>query len=687
MFYKHLLIVSLSIYAFFTSQIIGSNVYVSTSGAGHTCTDGPGGICNIYCDGSASKATFDCANAGECYFHCDTWRCVTMGTINATLSNNLNIIVGPNGTECMRSADVYVPNNGNATFDMGDSNTGFSRMKVHAGTNTQNIMIDISSTHAQAGANDAHLMEVHASTAKNVHITIGNGNEWSSGTLECPLLSSFAPVSTAPCFVDASNGILNSVNMYAPDGIPYNFWIIDGAYFGTNTLYCANVDGYNGATKGGSSVAPFTVDSDCWWTANPTLSPTNPIISNHSSYPSVSPINPTITYTITPSNYPSQSPSEAPSDLPTKTPTYALPVITPCCHFCGTKRVCYYVDIDPLVGVVQSRLITIQDVDHGAMDTYYDIYVTPANNHCVDPYITLTYESIDYDSGGASEGLAVIRPFGTTITTCSSTNLCGSFASCVTNHNLGIAKLAADESNLLVTLKVSYQVDSFCTGYAINARLTIFCSDATKNPTLTPTIATTTPTKTPTYASPVIQDCYDGTERVCYYVDIAPLPGVIQSRLITIQDVDHGAMDTYYDIYVTPANNHCVDPYITLTYESIDYDSGGASEGLGVIRPSGFTIATCSSTNYCGSFASCVTNENLGMAKLAADESNLLVTLKVSYGVDDLCTTSYVINARLTIFCSDATVSPTNDPTTPPTTAPTQPSIDPTKTPTLTPTI
>eukprot|EP01083_Nonionella_stella_P300782 1028616_1 len=109
----------------------------------------------------------------------------------------------------------------------------------------------------------------------------------------------------------------------------------------------------------------------------------------------------------------------------------------------------------------------------------------PTSNHCVDPSITLTYESIDYDSGGASEGLAVIRPFGTTITTCSSTNLCGSFASCVTNQNLGIAKLAADESNLLVTIKVSYQVDDFCIGapsyhnYAINARLTIFCSDAT----------------------------------------------------------------------------------------------------------------------------------------------------------------------------------------------------------------
>eukprot|EP01083_Nonionella_stella_P298061 1011968_1 len=334
-------------------------------------------------------------------------------------------------------------------------------------------------------------------------------------------------------------------------------------------------------------------------------------------------------------------------------------------------------------------------------------------------------------SGGASEGLAVIRPFGTTITTCSnegldvispfgetittcsSTNLCGSFASCVTNQNVGIATLAADESNLLVTIKVSYQVDDFCIGapsyhnYAINARLTIFCSDGTvapttvtsdptttptappsKTPTQTPTLfpstgptqsptqSTNTPTKMPTYATPLITNCNDGTERVCYYVDIAPLPGVIQSRLIAIQDVDHGEIDTYYDIYVMPTSNHCVDPSITLTYESIDYDSGGASEGLAVIRPFGTTITTCSSTNLCGSFASCVTNQNLGIAKLAADESNLLVTLKVSYGVDDLCTSFYAINARLTIFCSDATVPPSNAPITPPSATPTQPSID-----------
>eukprot|EP01083_Nonionella_stella_P216335 777780_1 len=207
--------------------------------------------------------------------------------------------------------------------------------------------------------------------------------------------------------------------------------------------------------------------------------------------------------------------------------------------------------------------------------------------------------------------------------------------------------------------------------------------------TRTPTEPTNTPTKTPTYATPVITNCTNETERVCYYVDIHPIPGVVQSRLISIQDIDHGAIDTYYDIYVTPTINHCVDASVTLTYEQIDYDGGGTFEGLDVIRPSGTTITTCSSTNDCGSFASCVTNQTLGVTKLIADESNLLVTLKVSYGVDDLCTSyhNYAINARLTIFCSDATAPPTTDPTAAPSSPPTaSPSRAPTKSPSSLPT-
>eukprot|EP01083_Nonionella_stella_P316940 1151837_1 len=77
---------------------------------------------------------------------------------------------------------------------------------------------------------------------------------------------------------------------------------------------------------------------------------------------------------------------------------------------------------------------------------------------------------------------------------------------------------------------------------------------------------TSNPTKAPTYASPVITSCNNGTERLCYYVDIDPLVGVVQLRLIAIQDVDHGNMETW----ITPSSNHCVDPSITLTYERID---------------------------------------------------------------------------------------------------------------------
>eukprot|EP01083_Nonionella_stella_P157971 513453_1 len=248
---------------------------------------------------------------------------------------------------------------------------------------------------------------------------------------------------------------------------------------------------------------------------NPTMFPTKAPSSNPTTFPTRAPstpsqppslasIDPTVLPTRTPSNNPTLT-STVPTMTPTKTPTYATPVITACSY--GTLRFCYYVDIAPVPGIVQSRLISIQDVDRtNSVSTFYDIYVTPTTHHCVDPSVTVTYESIDYDSGGISEGFGVIRPDGTTIITCSSTNACGSFASCVTNQNVGITMLPADESNLLVTLSVAYQVDDFCTGspsyhnYVINARLTIFCSDATAPPTTDPTVLTVSPTHAPSAA-------------------------------------------------------------------------------------------------------------------------------------------------------------------------------------------
>eukprot|EP01083_Nonionella_stella_P166315 555776_1 len=95
MLYKHLLSVFVSVYAFLTSQTIGSTFRLSTDGGqGHLCTDGPGGICNMYCDvnNGGFRDLFDCANAGKCNFYCDNWRCANTATINATLSSNLNII-------------------------------------------------------------------------------------------------------------------------------------------------------------------------------------------------------------------------------------------------------------------------------------------------------------------------------------------------------------------------------------------------------------------------------------------------------------------------------------------------------------------------------------------------------------------------------------------------------------------
>eukprot|EP01083_Nonionella_stella_P292719 995617_1 len=95
---------------------------------------------------------------------------------------------------------------------------------------------------------------------------------------------------------------------------------------------------------------------------------------------------------------------------------------------------------------------------------------------------------------------------------------------------------------------------------------------------------TSNPTKAPTYASPVITSCNNGTERLCYYVDIDPLVGVVQLRLITTQDVDPiviqgpfvSATNTYFAITFNIFGAvTCRDPSIDLRFERIDTDTIG----------------------------------------------------------------------------------------------------------------
>eukprot|EP01083_Nonionella_stella_P053389 141232_1 len=174
---------------------------------------------------------------------------------------------------------------------------------------------------------------------------------------------------------------------------------------------------------------------------------------------------------------------------------------------------------------------------------------------------------------------------------------------------------------------------------------------------------TSNPTKAPTYASPVITSCNNGTERLCYYVDIDPLVGVVQLRLIAIQDVDHGNMETW----ITPSSNHCVDPSITLTYERID----------------------------CGTYRDCYSVDVVPLP------FQLTSTPIVIQGPDVAATTTYfaiTFNIFGAVTCRDPsidlrferidtdTIGERHLHHLPPTTAHTQPSIDHTKNSTQTPT-
>eukprot|EP01083_Nonionella_stella_P084470 233844_1 len=352
----------------------------------------------------------------------------------------------------------------------------------------------------------------------------------------------------------------------------------------------------------------------------------------------------------------------------TPSPTYAAPVISSC----GSYRSCYYLNIAPLPGVAVSRTI---DVQGGwpwifPVDSYFEIYVTPKGHPCVDPSISVAYEAIDYDD---AEDTLSVNASGTIIATCggSTLNSCGAFASCLSGYNLPITQIESEEQTRLMTIKRESVVDAMCShDYAINVRLTITCSAKTGHPTASPTRlpslsptnvpstqsptdVTSQPTLSPTYAAPVINSSC-GSHRTCYYLNIAPIPGITISRTIDVQEIGgSSSYDSYFEIYVTPKGHSCTDPSITLTYERIDYDSPG--ETLSV-NASGTEIATCggSTSNLCDSFASCLSGYYLGITQLDSEQEAQLITIKRDSSVrySTSCSHNYAVNVHLTITCS-----------------------------------
>eukprot|EP01084_Bolivina_argentea_P183016 315865_1 len=343
MFNDHIYIPLLIIYTFLSRYVLSSTYYVSKNKyTSYTCPDGPTGTCNIYCDYNYGvyQRELDCASAGQCNIYCTSKKCAQYATITASNSNNLNIIATSTSNECVKKANIYVPNYGNASFDDTTSKRGLRGIRVYAGTNTQNIIINVESPNI--AGDDVRDMKIYASTAEYVHITLSNALEWQNGYLECPVNSPYNGPNIAPCILDASNGngIINSVEIIAPDGIPKNVYIYPGRYQGTNTIKCTNVDALNGKQID-ISYSPFDKSSDCWWTRDPTMDPTTDPTIDPTIDPTTDPTfdptkdptyhpttDPTTDPTLTPTNTPTSPPTHAPSNQPTLSPTNS-PTLTP----------------------------------------------------------------------------------------------------------------------------------------------------------------------------------------------------------------------------------------------------------------------------------------------------------------------------------------------------------------------
>eukprot|EP01083_Nonionella_stella_P145360 455299_1 len=163
-------------------------------------------------------------------------------------------------------------------------------------------------------------------------------------------------------------------------------------------------------------------------------------------------------------------------------------------YLCGSFRWCYSVDIHPIINQTTSHSVIITHVDDSSA-TYFDVFFTPHGYDCVDPYISFSYELIDYDS--ATEYLSVYEN-NTLIVKCDvAPNQCGSWHTCITDYKLAIDRIASNEG-YRITVYESAEVDAQCSDYhpySIHENITLICKHPTTAPSMSPTSA---PSMSPT---------------------------------------------------------------------------------------------------------------------------------------------------------------------------------------------
>eukprot|EP01084_Bolivina_argentea_P076195 138082_1 len=171
---------------------------------------------------------------------------------------------------------------------------------------------------------------------------------------------------------------------------------------------------------------------------------------------------------------------------------------------------------------------------------------------------------------------------------------------------------------------------------------------------------TISPTMNPTINLYPKQSC--GSNKYCYYVQLYPLPEIPIKNTVSITNEDTTA-ETRFEIHYNIRNNNCRQPSISFAFEEIDW--GQTNEYIDLIDNDGSSINRCIGNleRNCGVFMDCFSSPQMLSVNTITKDSNYTLTVVSSTDLHALCTHSYEINARLTIYCLGDTVSPTTDPT------------------------
>eukprot|EP01084_Bolivina_argentea_P269968 458936_1 len=364
--------------------------------------------------------------------------------------------------------------------------------------------------------------------------------------------------------------------------------------------------------------------------------------TNNTSFPVIMP-------TMPPNNAPS---TQFYTNHPTQTPTYF--------RQCGINKFCKNVDVFPSASTDTVWSISIQNSNEN-IDTQFEISFIIHQYDCMYPTISVVYEIIDYND--ANEYLEVYDNRWSLIKRCNDGQLlCGQYATCLSNHQLDVAKIHLGNT-YQITILESHGVDPLCDPHSTNANLTLYCNIASMNPSLSPTLVPTiNPTASTLYPTVLPSNLCSSWQ--CYFLKMYPMNDSTTANSVTIMNSNQN-IDTYFYIFVTSENDSCIHPMLSFSFERIDTDSSG--EYIDVFDVDGLLIARCgagSVSNLCNNYNLCVDGYYLGIDEIATNETYVIKIME-SRTVDALCNHPYSTNAILTIKClgPTTTASPSNAPT------------------------